>query len=238
MQISTKAIVLSKLRYKDHDLIVKCYTEAFGLKSYLLKNILSSRKRHVKPAYFQLFSLIDIEADHKETRSLQYIRDVKVYFQTPSIHTHIIKSTIVLFLAEISTNILKEEEQNLDLYNFLETSIKWFETHEVYPNFHFLFLMEFTKYLGFYPGNDLNAPYFNLLEGKFQYEKTGMYCVSGENLTLLKQLLGIKFDGNKKLQMSSDQKHEFLDMILHYYKLHLDGFKEPQSLAILNQVFH
>ncbi|MBT8272913.1 MAG: DNA repair protein RecO [Bacteroidia bacterium] len=238
MQISTKAIVISKLRYKDNDLIVKCYTAKYGIKSYLLKNILSSKKRNVRPAYFQLFSMIEIEADHKENRSLQYIKDVKVYFPTPSIHTHVIKSAIVLFLAEITSNIVKEEEQNMELYNFLETSIKWFETHEVYSNFHFLFLIEFTKYLGFYPGNDLKAPFFNLLEGKFQNEKTGIYCVSGQNLTFLKQLLGIKFDGNKKLQMSSDQKQEFLDMILHYYKLHLDGFKEPQSLAILNQVFH
>jgi DNA repair protein RecO (recombination protein O) len=61
MLVSTRAIVLSKLRYNDHDLIVKCYTRAFGIKTYMLKNILKSKKGRVKPAYFQLFSLIEIE---------------------------------------------------------------------------------------------------------------------------------------------------------------------------------
>ena len=33
MAISTKAIVISKIKYNDNDLIVKCYTAALGVKS-------------------------------------------------------------------------------------------------------------------------------------------------------------------------------------------------------------
>ena len=61
MQVSTKAIVVSKIRYKDHDLIVKCYTEKFGVKSYLLKNALKTRKGKFKPAYFQSLTVIEID---------------------------------------------------------------------------------------------------------------------------------------------------------------------------------
>ncbi len=238
MHVSTKAIVLSKIRYNDHDLIVKCYTESYGVKSYLLKNILKSKKGKLKAAYFQVFSLLEIEAEHKDNRSLQFIKDVKLSYKTESIHTIIIKSAIVLFLAEITSNILKEEEQNLELYNYIETSVLWFDQHKTYSNFHFLYLIELTKYLGFYPEIDPNASYFNLLEGKFEDTDNGIYSVSGEKLTLLKTLLGIKFDGYKNLRMSSLKKREFLSMILLYFKLHLDGFKEPKSLAILNQVFN
>lgn len=238
MQVSTKAIVLSKIRYQDHDLIVKCYTRDFGIKSYLLKNILKSKKGKLKPAYFQLFSMLEIDADHRENRALQFIRDVKIDYKTDSLHTNIVKSSIVIFLAEITSNILKEEEQNLELFDYISTSIQWFEEHETNSNFHFLFLVELTKYLGFYPEMNINAPYFNLLEGKFQNHDTGIYCVSGENLVALKTVLGIKFDGNKKLSLTSTQKRNFLDMILMYFKLHLDGFKEPKSLAVLNQVFN
>ena len=65
MQISTKAIVVSKLRYKDHDLIVKCYTEQYGIKTYLLKGILKNRKSKFKVAYFQPLTIIEIEANTK-----------------------------------------------------------------------------------------------------------------------------------------------------------------------------
>ena len=40
--VTTKAIVLSSLKYGDSSLIVKCYTEEEGVKSYLVRGILKS----------------------------------------------------------------------------------------------------------------------------------------------------------------------------------------------------
>ena len=238
MLVSTKAIVISKLRYKDDDLIVKCYTEKFGIKSYLLKNALKSKKGKFKPAYFQLLTLLDIQADHKDNRSLNYLRDLKLQHNYISLHTNVIKSAIVMFLSEILSDILKEEEENQPLYHFLETSLIWFDENETNVNFHLMFLIELTKYLGFYPDSSMQkAMFFNLEGGKFQQKQTNNYCISGDNLKFLKQLLGIKFDVDKILDINSNQKREFLDMILLYFKLHLHGFKTPKSVTVLNQVF-
>jgi len=238
MLVSTKAIVLSKLRYKDHDLIVRCYTEKFGVRSYLLKNIFKTKKGKFKPAYFQLLTVLEIQAEHKDRRSLQYLMDIKLHCNYKSLHTNVIKSAIVMFLSEVLTNILKEEEENQALYNFLETSLIWFDENKTNTNFHLIFLIELTKYLGFYPESSLReAPYFNLEGGRFQHNKINLYCISGDNLVFLKQLLGIKFDVYNSLDINSKQKREFLDMILLYFKLHLDGFKTPKSVTVLNQVF-
>ena len=43
--IETKAIVLSSIKYSDTSLIVKCFTEKEGIKSYLVKGVLKSKKR-------------------------------------------------------------------------------------------------------------------------------------------------------------------------------------------------
>ena len=48
----------------------------------------------------------------------------------------------------------------------------------------------------------------------------------------------MEFDNNKSEPMNSAQKQELLNMILLYFKLHLQGFKSPKSLVILNQVFN
>ena len=53
MVVSTKAIVISKIKYNDNDLIVKCYSASCGVKSYVIKNALKSKKGKLKPAYFQ-----------------------------------------------------------------------------------------------------------------------------------------------------------------------------------------
>lgn len=239
MLVSTKAIVISKLKYKDHDLIVKCYTEKFGVKSYLLRNILKSKKGKFKLAYFQPLTILEIQADHKTNRSLHYLKDIKLHCHYKTLHTNIITSAIVMFLSEVLSTILKEEEKDTALYNFIETSLIWFDENEINTNFHLLFLIELTKYLGFYPELPITeTSFFNLEEGKFQNNKTNIHSISGNNLTYFKQLLGIKFDVDNKLDINSNQKRELLDMILLYFKLHLDGFKMPKSLTVLNQVFN
>ena len=239
MQVSTKAIVVSKLRYKDNDLIVKCYTEQFGIKSYLLKNALKTRKGKFKPAYFQSLTITDIEAEHKENRSLHFLKDIKIQNNFESIQTNVIKSTIAMFLAEVLSIVLKEEEQNKSLFNYLETSLVWFNENKVDSNFHLIFLIELTKYLGFYPDtSQINSPYFNLEDGKFYNIRDGKYFIDGENLTLLKQLLGIKFDIDKSRNFKPTNKLEFLNIILRYLKLHIEGFKQPNSVTVLNQIFH
>lgn len=238
MLVSTKAIVLSKLKYKDQDLIVKCYTQQLGVQSFLVKNALKSKKGKFNIAYFQVLSLLDLDYDYKPNTSLHYLKELKLSYNYTTLHTNILKSSIAIFLSEVLSIILKEEEEHTELYQFLETSFLWFDQSEIDTNFHLMFLMELTKYLGFYPSEvDDSARYFDLEAGKFRESEIGSYCVSGETLTYLKQLLGIKFDVTKKLQMSLTQKRELLNMILLYFKLHLDGFKKPKSLDVLNQIF-
>lgn len=181
---------------------------------------------------------MEIDYDYKTNKSLQYLKELKLHQNYIALHTNIIKSSIALFLSEVLSDILKEEEENPELYQFLETSLLWFDQSDIDGSFHLMFLMELTKYLGFYPSEvDVNAYYFDLEAGKFVESEVGSYCVSGETLTYLKQLLGIKFDVNKKLQISLTQKRELLNMILLYFKLHLDGFRKPKSLDVLNQIF-
>ncbi|HMC00808.1 MAG TPA: DNA repair protein RecO [Flavobacteriaceae bacterium] len=238
MLISTKAIVISKIKYGDHDLIVKCYTEELGVVSYMLKGILKS-KRGNKTAYFQLLSLLQIETIHKENRSLQNIKEVRLNRIYLSLHTNVLKSAIVMFLAEILTNTLIEEEKNKALFNYIETTFLWLDEHDNFSNFHLLFLLNLTRFLGFYPDTtqiDLN--YFNLAEGKFETSETHNYTISGQNLILLKRLLGINFDELHTIKLNSKQRQSFLKIMLLYFDLHLSGFKEPRSLQLFNQVFN
>ena len=237
MVTSTKAIVISKIKYNDNDLIVKCYTAALCVKSYLIKNALKSKKGKLKPAYFQLLTLIEIEAEHKDNRSLHFFKEVRLYKPYETLHTNVYKSTVLLFLAEILSMILNEEEANLPLFKYLETTLLWFDAVEKTGTFHHQFLMGLTKFLGINPDvtND-SLPYFNLENGNFQPHDAA-HCVAGSKLELLKPFLGTKFDTSIAQELNSTQKHDLLNMILDYFKLHLHAFKQPKSLTILNQVY-
>ncbi len=238
MLVTTNAIVISKIKYGDSSIILSCYTESFGIKSYLIRGVLTKKKGKFKPAYFQPLSQVILEASHKENRSLQSLRDIKPLIHYKSLHSNVIKGAIVLFLSEVLSQLLKEEEKNSLLYSFISTSLEWLDEQNRSSNFHLLFLLIITKYLGFYPETSkIDLDYFNLEAGKFESSKVNMYSISGNNLTVLKKLLGIKFDTLNEVKINSRQRQDFLNMILLYFELHLGGFKKPKSLQILNQVF-
>lgn len=239
MLITTDAIVLSKLKYNDNDLIVKCYTEELGVLSFLLRGILKSKKGNSKAAYFQLLTQLQIVIIHKNKHSLHSIKEAKLSYLYSSLHSNVLKSSIVMFLSEVLSNILKEEEQDEALYSYLENTLLWLDSESEYSNFHLLFLLKLTKYLGFYPDESNNEyPFFNLSEGKFESKSTNKYTISGKNLTLLKRLLGTNFDAIYEVKISSKQRQAFLSIMLLYFELHLGGFKTPKSLKIFNQVFN
>jgi DNA repair protein RecO (recombination protein O) len=239
MLISTKAIVISKIKYGDNDLIVKCYTQELGIVTYMLKGVLKSKKAKSRIAYFQLLSQLEIETIYKENRSLQNIKDIRLNHVYLSLHTNVLKSAIVMFLAEVLTSTLIEEEKNKILYHYLETTFLWLDRHDNFSNFHLLFLLKLTKLLGFYPDTtNIDFDFFNLVEGKFETSEKGLYTISGQNLVLLKQLLGINFDELNTIKLNSKERQTFLKTMLLYFDLHLTGFKEPRSLQLFNQVFN
>lgn len=238
MLVSTNAIVLSKLKYRDNDLIVKCYTQQHGTLSFLLRGVLKSKKGAVQSAYFQMLSQLQIVMDYKENRSLHTIKEVRLNHLYASLHSNVVKSAVVMFLSEVLSAVLKEEEPNETLYSYIETTLLWFDSHTEYANFHLLFLLNLTKYLGFYPEMlHLEQPYFNLQDGKFELKASNRHTISGETVELLKTFLKSSFDVLSELKINAKQRQSFLSMLLRYYELHLEGFKTPKSLQVLHQVF-
>lgn len=237
MLVTTKAIVISSLKYGEADLIVKCYTRSNGLKSYLLRRILKSKKGKLRTAMFQPATQLEIVANHKDKGTLESIREAKVIYPYQSLHTDIAKTSITLFLSEVLRNAIQEEEENPALYAFLENSFIWLDAQENTANFHLLFLLELTRYLGFYPDDSgADKPYFNLETGRFE-DREDLYSIAEDNLKLLRQLLHLRFDALHSLKLNQAMRSSFLNMLLSYYNLHLQGFRKPRSLEVLNGLF-
>ena len=235
--ITTKAIVLSALKYSDTSLIVKCFTEEEGVKSYMLRGVLKAKKGKLKPAYFQPLTQLQITASHTHKNTLNSIKEAQVTQHYVTIYTSIVKQSIVLFLSEILSGIIKEEEENKQLYEYLETALIWLDTHNSIANFHLLFLLNLTRFLGFYPAIQKDAIGFNLLEGSFTNTIVDKSTISGDELISFKKLLGINFDGIHSISFNKQERQRVLQTIIRYFEVHLDGFKKPKSLSVLETVF-
>src|SRR5690606_3527621 len=117
MVVATKAIVFSAIKYSEADLIVSCYTEVAGIKSYLLRNIFKSKKCKLKASYFQQLTHFELIANDKNKGTLEYIKEAKIFQPNQTLHPDIVKSGLVMFLSEILKKCTRDEETNAELYS-------------------------------------------------------------------------------------------------------------------------
>lgn len=236
MLVKTKAIVISTLKYQEKSLIVKCFTQSDGLKSYFVRNAFSSGKASQKIAYFQPLTILEIEANHKNKGTLENFSEIKIATPFRSVHSDVIKSTIVMFISEILHHSIHEEEKNEPLFDFLEAALDWLDNNDETANFHLILMLETAKFLGFYPDvSEMHQPFFEMTEGVFS-QFHAISSLSEIDSSLLKKLIGLKFDSDRKTFHVSERQI-LLKILIDYYSFHLDGFKKPKSLEVLKEVF-
>lgn len=236
MTVTTSAIVISSLKYNDKSLIVKCFTRTDGLKSYFVRDAFAKGRNNQKIGYFQPLNILEIQASHKNKGTLEYFKEIKLAIPYQTISTDIVKTTIAIFVAEMLHYSIKEEEKNEQLYFFLETALLWLDSHDEVANFHLVLLLEVTKFLGFYPDTSLKAhTFFEMTEGVFVPHET-LTCLTENETSLLRRLMVLKFDSAAKAFHVSERQ-ALLKILMDYYALHLDGFKRPNSLDVLKEIF-
>ena len=158
MIISSSAIVLSKLKYRDNDLIIKLFVRELGLTSFIVRG--GSKKN--KTNYFQQLSLLEIEFDFNNKRNLHYFKDFESKCNLKTIHTDFKKIVVIIFLSEVLSKILIHQQKDYYLYDFIEDAIKYYDQHVFSSKFHIVFLMNLSRFLGFYPDvNNNNYQYFS-----------------------------------------------------------------------------
>lgn len=238
MFIKTQAVVISSLKYNDTDLIVKCYTKALGSVSFMVKGVLKSKKGKYRVSMFQALNLIDIEMNHRNKGQLEYFKDVQFSNHLNNLQSNVYKSSLVIFLSEILKSVIIEEEQNERLFDFIKSKILYLEDASKYANFHISFILDLTSFLGFYPriSDDDSENYFNLSEGLFQGFESP-YTLNQEYSRWFSILLKNDFKSNQNIQLTKNQRHEILNLLMNYYELHIENFKPPRSLEVIKQVF-
>jgi DNA repair protein RecO (recombination protein O) len=240
MQDKTRGIVLHSNTYNDAYSITQIYTEEFGRISYLTAKS-KSRKTRTPKSLFHALAVLDLEVDHRNLRDIQRIKEARAHISQISILCDPVKSAVSIFLAELISKVIREIHPNKSLFEFLLRSIQILElTTESYANFHLVFMIGLSRFLGFYPDASgyKKGMFFNLQDGVFvSYKPLHPHFLNPDESEVFYNLLRMKYENMNAFRFSRNERQAIIQRILEYYRLHLDNFPEIKSLEILHAVF-
>jgi DNA repair protein RecO (recombination protein O) len=104
-------------------------------------------------------------------------------------------------------------------------------------DFHLIFMMHFTKFLGFFPNLEGKGDYFDMLNGKLSVEYIGNQHLNKNETLLLKRLSGMIFAVKNDVNILAADRKKFIDIMLDYYRLHIEQFHIPKSVKILHRIY-
>lgn len=239
----TCGIVLHMLRYDDNQIIVDIFTESRGNVSFLVR-MPRSRHSKVHSVLLRPLAILELDFDYRPQHGLQRIREMRVAMPFVSLPYHPVKCALALFLAEFLHYSLRNEGGNPSLFHYLTYGLRWLdEASEGLANFHLVFLMRMSRFMGFWPNVDeaVGVPsgtcVFDMREGVLS-RSVPMHddYLRRDEARLVPLFLRMDYGTMHRLAMNRSQRNRVLDVIIEYYRLHVPEIPDMKSVAVLRDM--
>lgn len=151
-----------------------------------------------------------------------------------------VKTTMAMFIAEVVYRSVREEESNTELFGFIDHAVQILDVqHDTPTDFHLIFCLQLTRYLGFYPGGRSGncSVFFDLKEGVFCHDlPQHPYYLDPHASARFQELLDSSMEKGALTPITSMERRSLLQAIITYYELHHTqgfGIRSHQVLAEL-----
>jgi DNA repair protein RecO (recombination protein O) len=216
----TRGIVFRFTKYGDSSIIVTIFTELFGLQTYIVNGV-RSKSAKGKIALYQPLTLLDLVVYFKENANIKRIKEVRCVHQYQSLQTDIRKTSIGIFLNEMLNKTVKEESHLPELFEFIFSSLIFLDDQkEGYENFHLIFLIKLSRFLGF-GAHQLDE----VLSGRL---------ADRDDEESLKKLFEASYDNS--VSVTNQQRRTILEILIRFYTAHIDSMGEIRSVQVLKEI--
>jgi DNA repair protein RecO (recombination protein O) len=236
----TKGIVLRNVKYGETSVIVTILTELFGLQSYLVNGVRTSKgKGGSKAGMFQPAAMLDLVIYHQESKNLNRLKEYSWSFLYKNILSDVISNSIALFMIELLQKCLKQPESNPELFYFMEDALTGLDQSErnVQANFPLFFALHLAGFFGLRIDDNYSEEknYLDLKEGYFTGEKPLHphyldHSLSDVTAHLLKVKQPVEL---ADLPLNKDKRRALMDAYEDFYSMHIQGFTPLKTLPVL-----
>lgn len=238
--MKTPALVLSTVNYGDRQLIVDLLTRQAGRQSFIVRLSQSPHGR-VHRRLFQPLTLLDADFTLRPNRTLQRFSEVRMSRPWTSLTANPYKMPLVFFVAEFLRHATRDEQDVATLFDYVVDSVEWLDmASEGYANFHLVFMIRLSMFLGFFPNFESYEPgaCFDLRSGCFSTTvPPHPDYIQADEAEAMVGLMRLSFTTMRLFRMSREQRNRCVDVILDFYRLHIPAFPELKTLGVVRELF-
>jgi DNA repair protein RecO (recombination protein O) len=240
MLVKTEAIVLNKINYSETSIIVKVLTRSHGLQTFLVKGVYR-KKSTQKASLFQPLSILEVVFYQKENKEIKIPKEIRLAYAFQSIQSNFLKTSIIIFLAEVLAKAIRETVPDERKYEFIKNSLLHFDLQEEgFVNFHLSFLIKLSNYLGFSITTEELEKHSSNRDfpiTSFRSENVSSHTEKKSSNNNLLSRLKQNYSSLSQIQISNSERRELLESIINSYRLHIEKFGEVKSLEVFHQIF-
>lgn len=232
MLVATQGFVLHVVNYSESSVITKIFTRSLGVKSYMVKGVRTAKGR-VRTNLFQPLSFLDLVVYDNPKKSINFIKDVHLASSAASYCQHSsLNSALRFFMTELLYKTLRDDEPNVPLFDYIAEVQDSSDSR-----LPVLFLLNVARFLGVEPRNNYSdiSPFFDLNEGVF-LSKCSASSLDASLSLLLHRYLNSLSDFSVCPESSVQERIDLINVLLHYFRLHVSDFNEFNSHDILHVV--
>lgn len=202
----------------------------------------SSKTSAGKASYFNPAAILELQVYHNELKQLQFIKEFRWAYLYESVLFNVVKNTVAIYVMELLQHSLKQPEANPELYYLIEDTLKQLDRGNptLTGNLPLYFTLHLAAELGFQlQGNyTTETPVLDLQEGVF-VSQTPMhpYFLEGQLAEITSTIAGLNFYNElETISLNKNIRRQLLEAYQQYLALHIAGFGQMKSFAILQEV--
>jgi len=233
MIVHTEGFIIHQVKYGETSAVVQIFTEKHGMVKVMLHG---ARGKKSKAAMLIPLSKVDLIYYRKANGSLYQTKEIRICSPFVRITSEPERIAQMIFITEILHKLIKEEEQNEALFEYLNAKLFLYDAQEMSDaDFHIHFLYDIAKFTGIQPLNNIDAydeKYFNIQDGCFQTLNQAN-CLDlhvSETIYLLSNRAATP-------KLTNQLRKNVLRGLLQYFYIQFPAMGKIKSHEVLEKVF-
>ena len=240
----TNGIVLRSIKYGDSSLVTTIFTSVYGVQTYMVQGVRSSKMRQNRAGSFQPGTLLELVVYQQPQKNMQRIREFQAAYIYKSLQEDVIKNSILLFSVEVLLRLLPEQAPLPVLFDL---AYEYFVALDIalqnrVGNFPLYFIINCSRILGYELKGNYSAetPHLNMQEGGFtEHTPSAMPMTNDEDARKLGLLLyADNFEKLTTIELSSQTRLRLIDWYVTFLQTHTQHMGNIRSLSVLRAILH